>query len=393
MSQGAQPSVVRPRVLWVGRMMFADDIRVREVELARCLAEHADIFALDHSDALPRTPQGVWGKLRMRAKLWFCAPRVLEEGRVSRFRMRIVGATGPLFNRIGARFNTHKLDAACRRLSCSHVFFSSPFFFVPPPPGRRDWRAHFDLVDNFHDEWPDTISGRSRRAFLRDAMRNCDTLSASSQSLCDHAETLTGRRAAYAPNGAPVERFARVTEANARQIRERLGLERRFVIGFIGNHEMPFDGKDLLVRAFSAARLQRPDLALLVVGPGSGSLSADGIHAVGPVPPDEVAPYFFASDAGVHPYDLRPLTHDATPLNVVEFGMAARPMLCNPLRELQRLALPNVRFTVDDSVEAWAAALADPATFAAPDAAALAAAMAPFDWRRSAEVIRQEMGL
>ncbi|MBX3460145.1 MAG: hypothetical protein KF696_09340 [Planctomycetes bacterium] len=374
-------------------MMFAQDIRVREVELARCISQHADVFALDRSDALPRAPQGLWGKLRMRAKLWACATSVVEDGPLSRFRMRITGATGPVLNRLGAASNLRRLQNALRRFSCSHVFLSSPFFFVPPPKSRRDWHAHFDLVDNFHDEWPDTISGRSRRAFLRDAMRNCDTFSASSLSLCDHAEFLTGRKAAYAPNGVPLERFGRFSNADGARLREAHALSDRFVIGFIGNHNMGFDGKEALARAFVVARRTRLQLALLVVGPGSERLSGDGIFAVGPVSPDEVPAYFLACDAGVHPYELRPLTHDATPLNVVEFGIAGRPMLCNPLRELQRLALPHLRFTADASVEAWAAALADPASFPAPDPAALHAAMAPFDWKRSAAIITREMGL
>src|SRR5690606_35294115 len=114
---------------------------------------------------------------------------------------------------------------------------------------------------------------------------------------------------------------------------------------------------------------------------------------IGPVPPEDVPVYFLACDAGVHPYDPQPLTHDATPLNVVEFGLCGKAMLCNPLRELQRMAWPNLRFTSDATPEAWASALADPASFAEFDRAALAGMVQPFDWKLSADVIRREMGL
>lgn len=396
----ANPATARPRVLWVGRMMFSPDVRVREVELAKCFAGYADIFALDRSDALPRTTQGFMGKLRMRAKLWNCATRVVDEGALTRFRMRIAGANGPFWNRLAADFNQRKLEGALRRFRCSHVFLSSPFFFLPPPRAKRDYHVHFDVVDNFHDEWPDSFVGRSRRAFLRQAMRNADTLSGSSHSLCEHAELLTGRQAVWAPNAAPTERFSRFTDQDGNDVRERLGLSGKFVIGFVGNHNMEFVGTPTLLEAFAKAREQRPELALLLVGPGSERLTSgrgigheQGVWSIGPVPPDEVPAYFRACDAGVHPYDLRPLTHDATPLNVIEFSYCAKPMLCSPLRELQRLAFPNVRFAGDGSVRAWASALADPATFADFDHAALARAIAPFDWHTSAEVIRQEMGL
>jgi glycosyltransferase involved in cell wall biosynthesis len=390
----------RPRVLWIGRMQFSNDVRVRETELARHIVEHADLFALDRTDAMPRTPQGFIGKVRMRAKLWNAATRVLEEGPVTRFRTRVAGATGPFFNRIAADFNNRKLERAVKHFGCTHVFLSSPFFFLPPPRGQRDYHVHFDLVDNFHDEWPTGLVGNSRRRFVREAMRNCDTLSGSSHSLCDHAERLTGRKAVYAPNGAPIERFERFTDADGKAIRERLGLGGKFVVGFIGNHLMDFDGMETLLGAFVKARESRPELALLIVGPGSDKLSGprrlgreQGVWAIGAVPPDDVPAYFLACDAGVHPYDIRPLTHDATPLNVVEFSACGKPMLCNPLRELQRLALPNVRFARDGSVAAWAHALADPATFDRFDANALRHAVEPFNWAHSAEVVRKEMGL
>lgn len=389
-------AATRPRVLWVGRMLFSPEIRVREVELARCFAEFADVFALDRSDALPRGPQGLSGKIAMRLKLWNAKLAVLEEGTLTRFRMRVAGATGPFFNRVAADYNEVTLSSALIRFRCTHVFLSSPIYFLPPPLAQREYRVHFDLVDNFYDEWPNTRVGRARKRFLREAMSNADTLSACSRSLCDVVERVTGRKAAYAPNGAPVERFARFTADDGAALRKRLGLDGRFVIGFIGNHNMPFDGMQTLVAAFAKARETRPELALLIVGPGSDKAGAgreQGVWAIGPVPPDDVPPYFLACDAGVHPYTPQPLTHDATPLNVVEFGLCGKPMLCNPLRELQRLKWPNIRFTRDASIEAWAEALADPASFADFDRQALAGMIKPFDWKLSADVIRREMEL
>jgi glycosyltransferase involved in cell wall biosynthesis len=390
----------RARVLWVGRMLFNEHIRVRETELAQRLAARADLFALDRSDALPREPQNLAGKLRMRANLWNASFEVLEEGPVTRFRMPVAGFTGPFFNRLAADLNARRLKRAVRRFECSHAFFSSPMFFIPPPADERDYRVHFDVVDNFHDEWPDTLVGRSRKAFFRDALINSDTVSACSRGMCELVERVAGRAATFIPNGAPAARYRAFDRAEAAKVRESLGVADKFVVGFIGNHEMPFDGMETLLDAWVRARAQRPELALLLVGPGSDKLAGprglgpgQGVHAVGPVPPDEVAAYFHACDAGVHPYDAMPLTHDAIPLNVVEFSICGKPVLANPLRELQRLGWPNLQFADDGSVDAWGRALADPHSFADFDRDALTAATREFDWDLAAGKLAREMGL
>jgi glycosyltransferase involved in cell wall biosynthesis len=390
----------RSRVLWVGRMLFNEHIRVRETELAVRIAERAAIFALDRSDALPREPQNLAGKVRMRANLWNASFEVLEEGPVTRFRMPVAGFTGPFFNRLAADLNARRLKRAVRRFECTHMLISSPLFFIPPPPEERDWRVHFDVVDNFHDEWPDTLVGRSRKAFFRDALLHSDTISACSRGMCELVERVCGRPAAYIPNGAPIARYREFDVAKATALRESLGVADRYVVGFIGNHEMPFDGMQTLLDAWVQAREQRPELALLLVGPGSDKLAGprglgpeQGVHVVGPVPPDEVAAYFHACDAGLCPFDISPVTDDATPLNVVEFSICNKPVLANPLRELQRLGWPNLKFAEDGSAAAWARALTDPQSFADFDSDALAAATREFDWDLAADKLAREMGL
>lgn len=385
-------------ILWIGRMVFAPDLRVREIELARRIAQHTPVFALDRSEAVTIADNSPASKVRMRWRLRMSGTQVIEQGPLTRFRMPVWAATGPLFNRVVGALNERRIARMAAKFGCDWVFHGKPFFFMPEKPGRRPYRVHFDVIDNFHDEWPDnTVVGRSRRAFLREAMCRADTLSACSHSLCEYAERLTGRKAAYAPNGAARQNLLSCPPANAAAVRERLGLNGRFVIGFIGNHLMPFDGMGQLLDAWVQARASRPDLALMIVGPGSDKIAGprglgpkDGVHLVGPVKPDEVPAYMWACDAGVHPYVPRPVTHDATPLNVVEFSTCGRPMLSNPLRELQRLAWPNIRFA-EANAEAWATALADPATFAPFDIPLLARAVESFDWDRSAMVVEQQM--
>src|SRR4030095_8202296 len=104
---------------------------------------------------------------------------------------------------------------------------SHPFNFLPPVPGRRSYRVHFDLVDNFFDSWPDSITGLSRKRFMREAMLRADSLSAVSNTLCDRVEEFIGRRPTYVPNGAALEEIRAWPRQRAAAVRDRLGLTGR----------------------------------------------------------------------------------------------------------------------------------------------------------------------
>ncbi|MCB9896116.1 MAG: glycosyltransferase [Planctomycetes bacterium] len=378
-------------------MIFGENYRVREIELATRLARHTPVFALDHTPALRGLRPTIGEKLRLRVDLLRSPFEVLSEGQVTRFRMPIAAATGPTLNEGAAAINERHLQQALKRFDCDTVYLSTPFFFLPSK--RRDYRIHFDVVDNFHDAWPATRVGRARREFHAEVLRRADSVSASSLQLCDYVQRLADRQPVYIPNGVPLAQIAAVDAATVDGIRKRFQLDGKFTVGFIANHTMPFDGMERLVRAFVQARSRRPELALLVVGPGAERAAAfsrgeaDGVLVAGAVPPDEVAAWFAACDAGAHPQDVSPLTHDAMAMNPLEFSAAGKPVLSNPLKEFQRLALPNIQFTDDDSVAAWAAALADPSTFAPFDKPALASAIAAFDWERSAETLAGALGI
>ncbi|MBZ0136218.1 MAG: glycosyltransferase [Planctomycetes bacterium] len=386
----------RKAVLWIGRMIFGENYRVREVELATRLSEQADIFALDHTAEFAGLRPGIADKLRMRLNLIRSPLEVMQSGSLTRFRMPVAAGTGPLLGPAAADWNEHRLRGALKRFACDSVYLSTPFFFLPQK--QRDYRVHFDVIDNFHDQWANTRTGRFRRAFHREQLRRADTVSASSLQLCDYVQRLADRPAVYIPNGAPLADM-RDAGPGAHSIRAHYGLENRFVVGFIGNHTMPFYGLERLVRAFVMARESRPELALLIVGPDADRAlryckgKQDGVFIVGPVPPGEVAAYFHACDAGAHPYDPRPQTHDAMALNVIEFSAAGKPVLANPLKEFQRLALPNVRFTDSAEIHAWARALADRDSFAPFDRDALREHVAPFDWDRSAGLLAGTLGI
>ena len=384
-------------ILWMARMRYYDDVRVREFEFARRVVRHRPVIALDCSDARgwddPRLMSKLilrWDMARQRWSRW-------DDGPVPRFRMPVVVATGPVTNRIAAMINERRVMQAMKKFGCETVFHSHPFTFLPPERRRRNYRVHFDLVDNFFDGWPDSITGLSRKRFMRDAMLRADSLSAVSHSLCDRVEEFIGRRPSYVPNGAELEKIRAWPPHRAAAIRERYGLSGRRALAYIGNHMGEFDGTEMLVEAFLQARASNPDLSLLLIGPGSDRVpnarrvgTAEGVHVVGSVHVDEVWDYFHAADLGLVPFIMAPVTHHSLPLKVLEFGAAGKPVLSTPLHELQRLALPHIRFAAFDT-EAWRQALLDDATYAPPDQVALEESMRPLSWESATAALLTSM--
>ena len=378
-------------------MIFGKGYRVRETELAQRLAAHARIYALDRSDTVTQPRPTPGDKLRLRLELARTPFRVLADEPLTRFQMPVVSGIGPWSTTVAAEWNERRLRKTLNRFDCNTVYLSTPFFFLPSV--HRDYKLHFDVIDNFHDHWENTRVGRARREFHAEQIRRADTVSASSLQLCDYVQRLAGRQAVYVPNGAPLAEMRNVPRQEVAGIRQRFGIGERYVLGFIGNHTQDYYGMERIVRAFVLAHKKRPELALLIVGPGGDSAlrycdgEPDGVFVAGSVSPTSVAAYFHACDAGVHPYDLRPQTHDAMALNVIEFSAAGKPVLSNPFKEFQRLALPNVRFTESDSIVDWAAALTNHDSFREFDKSALHQGIARFDWNLSAEKLGATMGL
>jgi glycosyltransferase involved in cell wall biosynthesis len=373
-------------------MRFSPHIRIREIELAQRVARHAHVHALDRSDALETasTDAGFSARLMKRWKLARGGREPIAHNGVTRFRMPVLAATEPVLDRIAASLNERELRRALSRFGCGVVFHSSPFFFLTPRRDRRTYRSHFDLVDNFFEEWPDSIVGRSRRRFLFESMENADTLSTCTLTLCDRVERMLGRRPTYIPNGADVDAIRAWPREGATAVRARLGLSERPVFAYIGNHMASIDGMELLLDAFTEAHGANPAVALLLVGPGSDRIAGarglgaeHGVFVIGPVPTHSVWDYFYAADAGILPVVPCPQTEVSMRLRVLEFGAAGKPLLSTPIEELKRLGLPHVRF-VPFERRSWTSAFLDEALREAPDADRAAAALLPFTWDASA---------
>jgi glycosyltransferase involved in cell wall biosynthesis len=196
------------------------------------------------------------------------------------------------------------------------------------------------------------------RAHIRSIAANADGVFGVSEALCEKLERECGIRATPLANGADLAGLRSVPPERVRELRRRLGLESRFVIGYVGNHGA-FTGVDLVVKAYLAVRSRFPDAALLIVGPADPWRSildahrSDGVISTGGVSPAEVGVYFNALDVGVLAQSKSTGTDYAFQIKVVEYSACRKCVVSTPLCTWQRLAWPNV-FLAEADPLVWA---------------------------------------
>lgn len=196
---------------------------------------------------------------------------------------------------------------------------------------------------------------------LRRAAADVDTVFAVSEPLCEKLAKDCGITALPLPNGADLSRLRNVDPMRVRAIRASLGLDNKFIIGYIGNHG-PFTGVDLVVNAFLSVRDRLSDAALLIIGPAhywQSLIEANrtrGVISTGSIPPSEIAAYFNALDVGVLAQELTPGTDFAFQIKVVEYSACRKVVVSTPLETWKRLRWPNV-LLAEPNPTSWADAL------------------------------------
>jgi PEP-CTERM/exosortase A-associated glycosyltransferase len=174
----------------------------------------------------------------------------------------------------------------------------------------------------------DSLRYRASREIETFALRHCDAIT----TICE------GLRGELAGRGLPVEKITLIPNAVDpaeftfgrrvdRDLQQRLDLEGRIVLGFIGSF-YAYEGLDLLVRSLPMLLAARPDIALLLVGGGPAEASVKAlaeelgvgraIRFIGRVPHSEVAKYYDLVDVFVYPRHPMRLTDLVTPLKPLE---------------------------------------------------------------------------
>ena len=394
-STGARSQDTKPRLLVVPHI-YADDITIREIELARRLTRFFDVSVLKWWDALHVDASlAAWRRLKQIAVatqavlqninsiitkdgLTLVEVPVLQPILLRRF----LGAENALG--LCSRTNALTLRTVVDKQKVTHLLFANELFGTKRIPGVRIFH---DVVDWFPEEQVPVAQLERIRRTLRAISANVEATFAVSEPLCEKLRRDCGINAIPLPNGADISGLRGVDPTAVRALRAKLSIENKFVIGYIGNHGT-YTGVDLVVNAFLAVKPNMPDAALLVVGPAEPwrALLADhrqsGVIATGSVPPEQIATYFNAIDLGVLAQNISAGTDFAFQIKVVEYTACRKCVVSTPLATWKRLAWPNV-VLAEPTVEAWREAFIEARTLEwRPEWERLAE---PYDWMLLAE--------
>ena len=359
---------MKPRLLVVPHI-YADNISVREIELARRFVPHFDVFLLKWQDALHVEAKSVIGRRARQASVALRAawrPRAQSTNRDGLCLIEVPVWQPLLFHKlIGERAalkicklrNRATLLGIVTELGISHILLANALFGIERIQGVRTF---YDVVDWFPEDGASIQKLARIRGDLAAASTQMDGRFAVSQPLCEKLARDCDLEAVPLPNGADIAGLRGVAPAKASAVRRRLGVAEDFVIGYIGNHGS-YTGVDLVVSAFLAARARIPNAKLLIVGPADywhQLLQANrgaGVIATGAVPPSEIAEYFNAIDVGVLAQGKTSGTDFAFQIKVVEYSACRKCVVSTPLLTWQRLAWPNV-ILAEPNPQAWAEA-------------------------------------
>jgi glycosyltransferase involved in cell wall biosynthesis len=368
------PIPQKPRLLIVPHI-YADDISVREIEFARRLSSCFEVFVLKWRDALHVDSTTA---LRRRLQQFSVAVSSALHHRALSTQQRIDREAGftPIELPVWQPILLHRILGPARALAfCqsrngatlasilrtyhfTHALYASQLFGTARIPGIR---AAYDIVDWFPDNEVSADRLAEIHGDLRRSAAEVDTVFAVSEPLCEKLAKDCGITALPLPNGADLSRLRSVDPVRVRAIRAKLGLDNKFIIGYIGNHGR-FTGVDLVINAFLSVRDRLPDAALLIIGPAyywQSMIDANrtlGVISTGSIPPSEIAPYFNALDVGVLAQDVTPGTDFAFQIKVVEYSACRKVVVSTPLETWKRLRWPNV-LLAEPNPSAWADAL------------------------------------
>jgi PEP-CTERM/exosortase A-associated glycosyltransferase len=170
---------------------------------------------------------------------------------------------------------------------------------------------------------------------------------------------VSAERLTVVPNAVD-GRFLEPSPDDVADLRRSLGLDGRFVIGFIGSF-YSYEGLDLLLEALGLLRSALPNLTLLLVGGGPEEERLRGLIAAralepaviltGRVKHDEVLRFYRLVDLFVFPRRRMRLTELVTPLKPLEAMAQKKPVAASNVgghRELIRDGETGYLFPPDD---------------------------------------------
>ncbi|MEM6730417.1 MAG: glycosyltransferase [Myxococcota bacterium] len=172
-------------------------------------------------------------------------------------------------------------------------------------------------------------SARVSRA-LRGLESRVDVLFASARTLIENLDAETRARAVFLPNGVEFARFEQATPSS------RLERYPEPRVIYVGTIDWWFDHSWLEEVASALSHV-----SFLIAGPDHGNAMQgkrkENVHALGPVPYEEVPDLLAGCSAGIIPFKPNALTHSVNPIKLYEYAAVGLETVATELRELELL--------------------------------------------------------
>lgn len=358
-------------ILWIPHNPWGSGRFQRDQYLLQELSSRHRFFVLNWSSYLPHT---LWNLIDPRTYREALRSDEIDLGNCISCKVPRLPHLPLLSSRLherGLSLNTpflrRTIQGLKKRYQLDVIVFASFGNALGLPPSGLGVPLVFDYVD-----WC------SSDAVERECLTRAREVICVSQPLYDQARRWN-KRTHLLTNGADIERFQ---AASGDTVRAKLGLSHNKVVSLIGLTASP---SHYFIRAVQIAKLKEPTLKCVLVGRSDvveravqeADPAGDTFINVGPVPYEQVAEYFAATDVGLYPGDDSDFFKFASPIKVIEYSAAGRPVVSSAVVELERMAWPNVCIC-QPHAEAFAQgilhALAEPPRL--PDEQSLRA----FDW-------------
>ncbi|MBM3263539.1 MAG: glycosyltransferase family 4 protein [candidate division Zixibacteria bacterium] len=162
--------------------------------------------------------------------------------------------------------------------------------------------------------------------------------------LLKHWKGVTAEKIEAIPNAAEVKQLGQPEDVDG--LRREMGLENRFVVGFLGTFQ-PWYGLEKLIDAFALVSREVPEAILLMVGDGTAragleeQVRAAGLEQVvrfcGYVPHDQVPRYLGLFDVAVAAFRELGIGFFGSPIKLFEYMAAGRSIVASRIGQIPEI--------------------------------------------------------
>lgn len=233
--------------------------------------------------------------------------------------------------------------------------------FLFSMPSKKTFKYFYDFVDIPFDSARKSRWDKYVKRSTHEEVKKTDGISVCSGGAAEFVKQEYETSSFIIPNGVNIEEFNKTDKSEISRLKKSLGLEGRYIIGYIGNIEH-FVNIEFLISAFKKLKKEMKDAALVIIGPGEkaqkiqNSMELQDVYFLGHIPPAEIVKYFLMLDVGTLPNKLTDYEHAASYIKIFEYSAAKKMIVSAPLNSVLELNFPNIIFATHEE-DSWLKAI------------------------------------